>query len=281
MPLAVVIVVSDRVYAKQRTDSTSQIIHSLLPQYTFIPSIIVPDDISLIQAAIRTLPPLQLILTTGGTGFSSRDVTPEAISPLLHRLTPHIITCMLLPQFPRSSVSRGVAGIRNNTLIITLPGSSNACKECITNIAPILSHAIDIIQNHPEGEKLHSKMNPDYYSTAETKESIGHSCIHSSNHSKSSLISHHTIGFKDIIHRHRSSPFPMIPFEDALSIIVDHAKKNILDTIMIKVDSVLQGHVLASNVESKMDVPGFRASVVDGYAVIGMLLFFFLIGYNV
>jgi len=121
---------------------------------------IVPDEIAVIQQQLihwTESDKIDLIVTTGGTGLSPRDVTPEATYPILERHVPGISEIIRLKTHsinPMSIISRGVSGIRNNCLIINLPGSTQAVKECMEVIIPIIPHAIDLMQgntsNHPK-----------------------------------------------------------------------------------------------------------------------------------
>ena len=112
---------------------------------------IIPDDKSLIKQKLCWLSDqlkLNLIFTTGGTGFSPRDVTPEATREILEKEASPLAQAMLLTNFkktPTSILSRGTAGIRKSSLIINLPGSPSAVKECLGVILPVLPHAIDIL----------------------------------------------------------------------------------------------------------------------------------------
>lgn len=112
---------------------------------------VVPDDKMLIKRKLRRMTDklkLNLILTTGGTGFSRGDITPEATRAVLEKEAPAIEQAMILTSFKKSStsiLSRGVAGIRKKSLIINLPGNPRAVKECLTVILPALPHAIDIL----------------------------------------------------------------------------------------------------------------------------------------
>jgi molybdopterin adenylyltransferase len=91
---------------------------------------------------------VNLILTTGGTGFSPRDNTPEATLKIIEREAPGLAEAMrmeTLKQTPMAMISRGVCGIRTGTLIINLPGSPKAVRESFAVIAPVLKHAIALL----------------------------------------------------------------------------------------------------------------------------------------
>jgi len=93
-----------------------------------------------------------VILTTGGTGFSPRDITPEATKAVLDREAPGIaeaIRAASRESFPRSMLSRGASGIRGSTLIVNFPGSVGGVRDGISVIAPVLEHAVQILRDEP------------------------------------------------------------------------------------------------------------------------------------
>ncbi len=113
--------------------------------------IIVSDDLAVLRETIYSLTErddVNLIFTTGGTGFGPRDNTPEATRSVIDREAPGIAEAMrreTTSKTPLAILSRGIAGIRNGTLIVNLPGSSKAVAECFEVIRPVLQHAIDLI----------------------------------------------------------------------------------------------------------------------------------------
>jgi molybdopterin adenylyltransferase len=113
--------------------------------------IIVPDDLEGLRNSLYVLTEredVNLIVTTGGTGFGPRDNTPEATQAVIEREAPGLAEAMrreTAAKTPLSILSRGICGIRSNKLIINLPGSPKGVEECLTVIAPVLSHAIDQI----------------------------------------------------------------------------------------------------------------------------------------
>ena len=101
---------------------------------------------------------LDLILTTGGTGFAPRDVTPEATRAVIQKETPGLVFAMLrdsLAITPHAMLSRMAAGIRAQTLIINLPGSPKAARENLETILPALPHALELLDNDPAAEQHH------------------------------------------------------------------------------------------------------------------------------
>ena len=112
---------------------------------------IVADDLSDLRETLYSLAEredINLIITTGGTGFSPRDNTPEATRAVIEREAPGMAEAMrreTASKHPMAMLSRGVCGIRGNTLIVNLPGSPKGVEECFEVIRPVLRHAIEVI----------------------------------------------------------------------------------------------------------------------------------------
>lgn len=123
---------------------------------------IVPDDFSEIKSALMKWcddAHLDLILTTGGTGFAPRDVTPEATRAVIERDAPGLVQAMIaasLQKTPHAMLSRMVAGIRGQTLIVNLPGSPIAACENLAVILPALPHAIELLRGKPGEHHLYA-----------------------------------------------------------------------------------------------------------------------------
>jgi molybdopterin adenylyltransferase len=123
---------------------------------------IVPDEVAMIKNTLLEWVDqyhLDLILTTGGTGFAPRDVTPEATRLVIQKEAPGLVFAMLrdsLAITPHAILSRMVAGIRGQTLIVNLPGSPKAARENLASILPALPHALQLLKGDPAAEKSHS-----------------------------------------------------------------------------------------------------------------------------
>lgn len=154
---AAILTLSDTGAAGGREDESGRLIHELIAgigavveQYE-----ILPDEQELIIGALKRLSDsgvIDLIITTGGTGVSPRDVTPEATRAVLERELPGMAEAMRaesLKKTPRAMISRAVAGIRKRTLIVNLPGSPKAVRENLSVLLPVLPHAIEKLKGDP------------------------------------------------------------------------------------------------------------------------------------
>jgi gephyrin len=123
-----------------------------MPDAEVVAADIVPDEVNLIRATVSSWVDdgINLILTTGGTGFAPRDQTPEAVRPLMEREAPGLVVAMVtasLAVTPHAMLSRLVAGIRRRTLIITLPGSPKGASENLRTVLPALPHALALLRD--------------------------------------------------------------------------------------------------------------------------------------
>ena len=154
---AAIITLSDKGAAGQREDESGQIIRELIAGQgvSIVHSEILPDEKSRIIETLKRLSDsgnVDLILTTGGTGVAPRDVTPEATLTVIDRELPGMAEAMRaesLKKTPHAMISRAVAGIRKQTLIVNLPGSPKAARENLSVILPALPHTIEKIKGDP------------------------------------------------------------------------------------------------------------------------------------
>ena len=151
-----ILTLSDKGSKGEREDMSGPAIEKLIRKIDaeIVPSEILPDDKSLIKKKLLALcKKADLILTTGGTGVSPRDVTPDATKEVIQYEIPGIAEAMRaasLKKTPYAMISRAVAGVRGETLIINLPGSPKAVKENLAVILPVLSHVIEKIKGSAE-----------------------------------------------------------------------------------------------------------------------------------
>lgn len=153
MYTAAVITVSDKGYRGERVDTSGPNLVQILKERGFevTYTAMVPDESGMIQTELRKCADelgIALVLTTGGTGFSPRDITPEATLAVVERLTPGIPEAMRAESMritPKGCLSRSVAGIRRRTLIINLPGSKKASQENLLAVIDPVAHGLDML----------------------------------------------------------------------------------------------------------------------------------------
>lgn len=162
---AAVVTVSDKGYAGEREDVSGPLLAGLLRDLgvEVVAQTVVPDEPGQIQETLAHLADdlaVDLVLTTGGTGFTPRDRTPEATRAVIERETPGLAEMLRMEGYrrtPLAVLSRGTAGLRGRTLIINLPGNPKAVREGMEVLAPILPHAVqmargvDTEHHHEEG----------------------------------------------------------------------------------------------------------------------------------
>lgn len=154
---AAVLTVSDRSFRGERPDGGGPLVAEILKNagYDVRITAIVPDEQSQIEKKLRQIADsgeVQLLVTTGGTGFAPRDVTPEATLAVCERMTPGIPEAMRYASMQvtnRAMLSRAQAGIRKGTLIINLPGSPKAARENLEAVLPALSHGLEMLSGRP------------------------------------------------------------------------------------------------------------------------------------
>lgn len=146
-----IVTASDKGFHEKREDRSGEEIRRLIRELGLEVAIweVVPDEEERIKEVLIRMTDIEgvdLVLTTGGTGLAPRDVTPEATRAVIHREVPGIPEAMRLAslrQTPYGMLSRGVAGLRGKTLIINLPGSPKAVRECLEAVLPVLPHALE------------------------------------------------------------------------------------------------------------------------------------------
>ncbi|KAI6382064.1 hypothetical protein MCOR25_000941 [Pyricularia grisea] len=297
LPLkAAILVVSTTAARDPSTDATTGILQDVFDkdgagQWNVVQTSIVTDSISDIQRQVMSwtdaADAVNLILTTGGTGFAVEDHTPEAVAPLLHKQAPGLVHGMIAASLnvtPFAMMSRPVAGVRTGTIIVTLPGSPKGAKENLQAVIKLLPHAC-VQASGANSRQLHSggvkKLEQEAGVSATGSQQGGSSHHHHDHHHHH----HHHHGHENLVRhtkpdsnpmsndpnlgptrRHRESPYPMLSVDEALEAIKTQTPAPTIETR--KVNSDLVGAVLAEDVKAKENVPAFRASIVDGYAVV-------------
>jgi molybdopterin adenylyltransferase len=158
-----IITVSDRAYEGVRPDASGPELAGVVEKqgWRVVLQQTLPDDYQSIKAALvewTRSGEMDVILTTGGTGFSPRDITPEATASVIERNAPGLGEAMRAASLTVTShgmLSRGVVGIRAKTLIINLPGSPKAAVENLEVVLPVLPHAVQLLQEDPDSEAGH------------------------------------------------------------------------------------------------------------------------------
>jgi molybdopterin adenylyltransferase len=160
-----ILTISDRSAAGHRPDASGPALGTALQQHVpaaiVVQTAVVPDVRSEIAETLMAWADeqgLDLVLTTGGTGFAPRDITPEATRTVIEREAPGLAEAMRAASLqitPHAMLSRAVAGIRGHTLIINLPGSPKGAVESLQTIAHVLPHAIELLRQSPDAEKHH------------------------------------------------------------------------------------------------------------------------------
>ncbi len=160
-----ILTISDRAARGQREDVSGPALRERIQAqgWEVTAQAIVPDEIPAIQETLvhwADVRDYDLILTTGGTGFAPRDVTPEATLAVVERPAPGLAEAMRAASLnitPHAMLSRAAAGIRGRTLIINLPGSPKAAVENLQVVLPVLPHAVQLLREDPQAEAGHTK----------------------------------------------------------------------------------------------------------------------------
>lgn len=158
-----ILTISDRGASGEYEDRSGPLLAEIISQqtpWTVAARQVIPDDHDTIVATLKAWceDALQLILTSGGTGFAPRDITPEATRAVIERETPGIAEALRAESLKitrHAMLSRGVAGIRKQTLVINLPGSPKAVRENMDVLLPVLPHALELIIGDAGSERGH------------------------------------------------------------------------------------------------------------------------------
>ncbi|MDT5295706.1 MAG: hypothetical protein QOJ76_2586 [Acidobacteriota bacterium] len=158
---AAVLTVSDRSARGERADESGPLLAELLRAAgaTVVWQEVVSDDLDALAARLRSLADggdVNLVVTTGGTGLSPRDNTPEATRAVIEREVPGLAEAMragTLRQTPTAMLSRAVCGTRSGALVVNLPGSPKGVRECFAVIRPVLGHAVELLAGRAHDEK--------------------------------------------------------------------------------------------------------------------------------
>jgi molybdenum cofactor synthesis domain-containing protein len=154
-----ILTISDTRSQGVRVDTTTALIRRLLEEAGLVlqETALVPDEVQRIRERLVDFADrlkLSLVVTTGGTGFGPRDVTPEATRGVIEREVPGLPEAMRAGTAARNALawlSRGIAGLRGRTLIVNLPGSPRAVEECLRVVLPLLPHALEMVEGVPHG----------------------------------------------------------------------------------------------------------------------------------
>lgn len=165
---AAVITISDKGYLKERVDESGPKVIGILKKYNYdvIEYLIIPDDKKMIKDTLINLSDnleIALIITTGGTGFSPKDVTPEATLEVIDKKCDGIAELMRYESLkitPKACLSRAVSGIRKRSLIINLPGSPKACSENLNAVIEPVKHGLDMLYSSGSANCATSEVNP-------------------------------------------------------------------------------------------------------------------------
>ncbi|XP_065323455.1 gephyrin-like isoform X3 [Gordionus sp. m RMFG-2023] len=257
-----ILITSDRCFSKQKEDIVGPLLKEKLStkfSNAIINLDVCPDDYYTIQNILCTNSDLNdgcnMIITSGGTGFTPRDVTSEATKQILHKEAPGLTLLMMMKSInitPYASLSRACCGIRYSTLIINLPGSCKGALENLDNVLPILDHAINLISNIQKDKHFDSQ-NIKIFNII-TKDSVNNLVIPK---------------LESDINCLRKSKYPLLSEERALSIILNEtlilgASRNINILLCHANDTHLFNY---NTLYSKLNIPSYLTSLKDGYAI--------------
>ncbi|KAJ2901595.1 hypothetical protein GGI21_004666, partial [Coemansia aciculifera] len=284
-----ILTVSDKCSRGQALDTSGPALRRLLEEeektasgqqrWSIVATLVVPDDRALIAQTVRDWcdvtsdgrPRCRLVVITGGTGISPTDVTVEAISPLFTKQLPSLATAMVVGSLkitPMAALSQVAAGVVGESIVVAVPGSKKGSVENLQQILGVLPHAVDTARAHTGTRHLHS-------STGQPIETIAPLPLalcgcsrpdeeYSAVHLADSVLSNDLDG--SVARRARKSPYPMIPVDEALRLVLSHMPEP--SAVELSLQDIREGQIIAADVIAREDVPGYPAAVMDGYAVI-------------
>ncbi len=158
-----ILTVSDRSFRGERDDASGPVLVEMAKKQDWgvVETLIVPDELGVLRDTLilwADSGDMDIILTIGGTGFSPRDITPEATRSIVDKLAPGLTEAMRaesLKVTPHAMLSRSVAGIRGRALIVNLPGSPKAARENLDIVLPVLEHAVQLLREDESAEAGH------------------------------------------------------------------------------------------------------------------------------
>jgi molybdopterin adenylyltransferase len=158
-----ILTVSDRSFRGERDDASGPVLVEMAKKQDWgvVETLIVPDELGVLRDTLilwADSGDMDIILTIGGTGFSPRDITPEATRSIVDKLAPGLTEAMRaesLKVTPHAMLSRSVAGIRGRALIVNLPGSPKAARENLDVVLPVLEHAVQLLREDEGAEAGH------------------------------------------------------------------------------------------------------------------------------
>ena len=158
-----ILTVSDRSSRDERPDLSGPVLVEMVKaqNWDIVETLILPDDLDILRDTLMLWSDsgdMDAILTTGGTGFAPRDITPEATRSIVDKLAPGLAEAMRIDSLkvtPHAMLSRAVAGIRGRVLIVNLPGSPKAARENLQVVLPVLEHAVQLLKEDSAAEDGH------------------------------------------------------------------------------------------------------------------------------
>ncbi|KAG8232682.1 hypothetical protein J437_LFUL009929, partial [Ladona fulva] len=273
-----VLTVSDSCYSKKSLDHSGDNLEHFINQSRLLNGKVVlrycvPDEEKVIGSILIDWSDnhrLDVVITTGGTGFASRDVTPEATRKIIHKEANGLSMAMFnysMQKTPFAMLSRGVCGIRGRTLIMNLPGSKKGSQECLESVVAVIPHAVDLLREETKNiEKIHAELQALGHDEL-SRSSSGHTCgRHREEHHCHKHSSHEKSNVDDskVARRARISPYPLQSVAQAQEVVLKHAE--LIGTEVVDFREAMD-RVLAEDIYAKDPLPPFPASIKDGYAV--------------